>query len=275
MYDIYMFADVLKRLEDEGKTAEDHAADFLTVVSMYGGAMNESLEISNRSSRASFFVPACFQHTYFSTSSLWDEDSVLHPLIEVTRDNGKFRWINSSSKTIKLIDSCIGAHCNPTCPDKLVFLDAGKLLEKEQKKYLNDSETSQARKELPLCKSDQAVSIACLSLTYVVDLIKKKKKTADNDPGSEENSSVVKADRDSKTSLTVRDSIIEEDSGSDLPDSEEIKEEEADGVWDMPRRLTNDTNRDTDSVETPQELQPRLCCSEYGRPFYMGLTCRK
>lgn len=91
MYDIYMFADVLKRLEDEGKTAEDHAADFLTVVSMYGGAMNESLEISNRSIRASFFVPACFQHTYFSTSSLWDEDSVLHPLIEVTRDNGKFR----------------------------------------------------------------------------------------------------------------------------------------------------------------------------------------
>ena len=90
LYDIYMFADVLKRLEDEGKTAENNVADFLSVVSMYGGAMNESLEISKRS-RASFFVPACFQHTYFGTSSLWDEDSVLHPLIEVTRDNGKFR----------------------------------------------------------------------------------------------------------------------------------------------------------------------------------------
>ena len=90
MYDIYMFADVLKRLEDEGKTAENNVADFLSVVSMYGGAMNESLEISNRS-MASFFVPACFQHTYFSTSSLWDEDSVLRPLIEVSRDNGKFR----------------------------------------------------------------------------------------------------------------------------------------------------------------------------------------
>lgn len=90
LYDIYMFADVLKRLEDEGKTAENHVADFLSVVSMYGGAMNESLEISN-TSLTSFFVPACFQHTYFSTSSLWDEDSVLRPLIEVTRDNGKFR----------------------------------------------------------------------------------------------------------------------------------------------------------------------------------------
>lgn len=90
MYDIYMFADVLKRLENEGKTAENNVADFLSVVSTYGGAMNESLEISNRN-RVSFFVPACFQHTYFATSSLWDEDSVLHPLIEVTRDNGKFR----------------------------------------------------------------------------------------------------------------------------------------------------------------------------------------
>lgn len=90
LYDIYMFADVLKRLEDEGKTAEDHVADFLSVVSMYGGAMNESLEISDKS-HASFFVPACFQHTYFSTSSLWDEDGILSPLTEVTRDNGKFR----------------------------------------------------------------------------------------------------------------------------------------------------------------------------------------
>lgn len=90
LYDIYMFADVLKRLENEGKTAEDNVADFLTVVSMYGGAMNESLEISNKS-QASFFVPACFQHTFFSTSSLWDEGSILRPLTEVTCDNGKFR----------------------------------------------------------------------------------------------------------------------------------------------------------------------------------------
>lgn len=80
-----------------------------------------------------------------------------------------------------MIDSCIGAHCNPTCPDKLVFLDAGEVwrevvkgviialslvitlicfgfkacfvcyyryLMKGQEKYLNDSETSQARKEV-------------------------------------------------------------------------------------------------------------------------------
>ena len=80
-----------------------------------------------------------------------------------------------------MIDSCIGAHCNPTCPDKLVFVDAGEVwrdvikgviialslvitvicfglkasfmcyyyyLMKRQEKYLNDSETSQARKEV-------------------------------------------------------------------------------------------------------------------------------
>lgn len=80
-----------------------------------------------------------------------------------------------------MIDSCIGAHCNPTCPDKIIFLDAGAVwnnvvkaiiiglslvitvlcvglkgifvchysyLEKRQQKYLNDSETSQARKEV-------------------------------------------------------------------------------------------------------------------------------
>lgn len=93
MYDIYMFADILKRLENEGKTAEDHVADFLSVVSMYGGGMNESLELSHsRGGNASFFVPACFQHTYFSTSSLWGKDGVLHPLIEVTRGTGKFRY---------------------------------------------------------------------------------------------------------------------------------------------------------------------------------------
>lgn len=71
------------------------------------------------------------------------------------------------------------------------------------------------------------------------------------DPGSEESS----RDRDSKTSLTVRDSITEEDSGSDLQEDEENKEDEADGVWSLPRRLTNGSNKDTDSTGTPQEQQ--------------------
>ena len=92
LYDIYMFADVLKRLENDGKTVEDNAADFISMVSMYGGAMNESFELPKTAGEnISFFIPACFQHTYFSMSSLWDEDGVLNPLVEVTRGSGIFR----------------------------------------------------------------------------------------------------------------------------------------------------------------------------------------
>ena len=90
-------------------------------------------------------------------------------------------WINSHNATYKLIDNCIGAHCNPTCPDKIVFLDAGEVwtkvvktvviglslvitvicsglkltfmcyysyLVKRQENYLTDSETCEARKEV-------------------------------------------------------------------------------------------------------------------------------
>lgn len=92
LYDIYMFADVLKRLENDNKTVEDNAADFISMVSMYGGAMNESFELPNTAGEnVSFFVPACFQHTYFSMSSLWGNGSVLNPLVEVTRGSGIFR----------------------------------------------------------------------------------------------------------------------------------------------------------------------------------------
>ena len=90
-------------------------------------------------------------------------------------------WVNSHNATYKLIDNCIGAHCNPTCPDKIVFLDAGEVwskfiktvviglslvitvicsglkltfmcyysyLVKRQENYLTDSETCEARKEV-------------------------------------------------------------------------------------------------------------------------------
>ena len=89
-------------------------------------------------------------------------------------------WVKSGHKA-PLIDSCIGAHCNPTCPDEIVFVDAGEVwtkvvkaivvglslvitvlcsglkatfvchysyLTKRQENYLNDIETSQARKEV-------------------------------------------------------------------------------------------------------------------------------
>ena len=31
----------------------------------------------------------------------------------------------NSSTPLRITDSCVGAHCNPTCPDELVFIDPG------------------------------------------------------------------------------------------------------------------------------------------------------
>ena len=92
LYDVFMFLEVFKKLEDEGKTAADHSADYLSVVNMYGGAMNESLTISEeQASNVSFFTPACFQHIYLSTSSLWDDSGVFPPPMEIAVANAKFR----------------------------------------------------------------------------------------------------------------------------------------------------------------------------------------
>ena len=92
MYDIYMFGDVLKRREDEGKTVIDNSADYLSLVSMFGGAMNQSLSsIEIQSLNVSVFAPACLKHIYFCTSSLWKEGGVLRVSAEVARGTGKFR----------------------------------------------------------------------------------------------------------------------------------------------------------------------------------------
>ncbi|KAJ7380374.1 hypothetical protein OS493_008826 [Desmophyllum pertusum] len=91
MYDLFLFGDVFRRLEDEGKTAADNSADYLSVVSMYGGAVNESFTLSeNQGSNVSVFIPACFQHIYFCTSNLWDENGVFPPSAEIARGTGKF-----------------------------------------------------------------------------------------------------------------------------------------------------------------------------------------
>ena len=92
MYDIFMFGEVLTKLEDEGKTARDHPADYLSAINMYGGAMNESLTLSeSQASNVSLYTPACFQHIYFGMSSLWDENGAFQPSMEIAVSTGKFR----------------------------------------------------------------------------------------------------------------------------------------------------------------------------------------
>ena len=73
-----------------------------------------------------------------------------------------------------------------------------------------------------------------------------------SDPGSDENSSTTKGDRDSKTSsLIVPDSTTDEDSGSE----EENKQDEVDGGWKIRRMLSNGKDRDTDTAEILHEIQ--------------------
>ncbi|KAL9959097.1 hypothetical protein ACROYT_G036180 [Oculina patagonica] len=244
MYDIFMFGEVLTRLEDEGKTAIDHAADYLSVINMYGGAMNESLTLTeSQASNVSFFTPACFQHIYLSMSSLYDENGAFQPSMEITFGTGKFRntiqsgnwesvkiekgdnstsirdfigtWVKSRDTSIKLIDDCIGAQCNPTCPRQLLFTDPaadwGLTIETiiivlslvitvicfglksiflfrqyylawKQKLYLNDHDSFFTQRELPPCRSNEMISIACLSLSYSVDVAKKMKQEDKGDP---------------------------------------------------------------------------------------------
>lgn len=78
-----------------------------------------------------------------------------------------------------------------------------------------------------------------------------------SDPGSDENSSASKGDRDSKTSsLVVPDSTTDEDSGSDLQEEDqENKKDEADGGWKIRRMLSNGKDKETDTVEILQEIQ--------------------
>ena len=92
MYDIFMFGGVLRRQEAKGKTVVDNSADYMSLVSMYGGAMNQSLSsVESQASNVSVFAPACFQHIYLCTSSLWDDNSLLRPSAEIARGTAKFR----------------------------------------------------------------------------------------------------------------------------------------------------------------------------------------
>ena len=78
-----------------------------------------------------------------------------------------------------------------------------------------------------------------------------------SDPDFDENSSTTRGDRDSKTSsLLVPDSNTDEDSASDLQEEDqETKQDELDGGWNIRRMLSNDKDKETDTVEILQEIQ--------------------
>lgn len=90
MFDIYIIGDAILRYMNKVSMAENGASDLLTMIDLYGGAMNQSLLVTN-SPNVSFFVPACFQHTFFSMSSLREKGAVLHYSRVFTQGNAVFR----------------------------------------------------------------------------------------------------------------------------------------------------------------------------------------
>ena len=91
MFDIYIIGDVvLQQLEDRTTFVESGGGDIITLLDLYGGAMNQSLTVV-RSPNVSFFVPACFQHTFFSMSGLRDKGGVLHYDKMFSQGNTVFR----------------------------------------------------------------------------------------------------------------------------------------------------------------------------------------
>ncbi|CAB3976649.1 ABC transporter G family member 2, partial [Paramuricea clavata] len=152
MYDIYIIRNIVTRLSERVSVAENGATDLLTAIDSYGGAMNQSLfAIKPGFSNLSYFVPACFQHTFFSMSSLRDQGEMLHYSKVFTQGNALFgtskkpgnwlhiairrenetislhstlvKWIKKRDQPIRVTDSCLGAMCNPTCPESLKLVD--------------------------------------------------------------------------------------------------------------------------------------------------------
>ena len=85
LYDIFLLANALSGLvplADSGITATSLALQFIITMGEYGGAMNASLietdiDATRLNVKLSYFSPQCFQHIYFSTSTLRRRDGLL------------------------------------------------------------------------------------------------------------------------------------------------------------------------------------------------------
>ena len=140
LYDIFILKDSIAEIAD---AANSSAEDVLRIVNGYGGAMNASMQMTS-SNRIGMFSPACFQHVYFATSSLWKKSQFLHPHAEEEQNSSLFTFrhvirtgywdsvrVNEytlkealllwheTDRPIRLIDTCHGARCNSYCPDSV------------------------------------------------------------------------------------------------------------------------------------------------------------
>lgn len=79
LYDLFVLADTIAQTLVPGNDNNENdqpnlGIDFLRIVSEYGGAMNSSISTSLNIPALSFIVTECFQHIYFATSTLWNQD---------------------------------------------------------------------------------------------------------------------------------------------------------------------------------------------------------
>lgn len=59
-------------------------------------------------------------------SDIWEEIQVSSQTATVTLRSAITRWVSNTTASVRIVDHCLGAHCNPKCPDKLVFFDPAK-----------------------------------------------------------------------------------------------------------------------------------------------------
>ena len=93
-YDLYLLAVFLNQLPTYD------IIGIMRTVAEYAGSMNTSLQsvapLDQKSGNLSYFVTSCFQHVYFATSTLWEEDELFgDELIGASFENNRFRYNTS------------------------------------------------------------------------------------------------------------------------------------------------------------------------------------
>ena len=98
LYDVFILGQSLQSVqmfqEDIDRNPVGPAIEYLTVVGEYGGVMDTTLSEIQSSGRVdlSYYLPQCFQHIYFATSSLWGEGGVYGTdAVQIGQDIGTFR----------------------------------------------------------------------------------------------------------------------------------------------------------------------------------------
>ena len=102
VYDVFLLANALAGLvplQNSGISTTGLALQFLMTIGEYGGAMNSSLietaiAASQSNVKFTYFASQCFQHIYFVTSTLGEEDGLLGTeAIEISQAVATFRYV--------------------------------------------------------------------------------------------------------------------------------------------------------------------------------------